>query len=394
MTHFSEENRFEACVVGGGIVGLATALGMAKRGFQVAVIDSGDLTIVLDKPSSRVYAINHASEQLLTSLGVWPIVSENINENRVSPYLHMLIWDAASRGSIEFDARMIAKDRLGFIIEESVIRMALLQALSQRDKVTFFPRQTVKHINKKGNLLQIFSSETHWTTRFLLAADGANSLCRSLLKVPITTWPYNQHALVATVTTELPHNKTAYQVFNPDGPLAFLPLVNPHQCSIVWSTTKARAKELVTASEEAFNKALTDAFEGKLGAVSLVGERHQFPLVMRHVQQYADDNWVLLGDAAHTIHPLAGLGLNLGLADVADWFSLLDKTPGQLPLKKQLAAYQRQRKHAVWQVIVLMQSLKTLFASQVSPIRWLRGLGLRCFDKVSLLKRLFIGYAG
>ena len=135
------------------------------------------------------------------------------------------------------------------------------------------------------------------------------------------------------------------------------------------------------------------AFARKLGAVTVTSPRHQFPLLMRHVEQYAGENWVLLGDAAHTIHPLAGLGLNLGLADVAEWFSLLDKTPGQLPLKKHLAAYQRQRKHAVWQVIVLMQSLKNLFASQLAPIRLLRGLGLQWCDKLPFLKRLFIGYA-
>src|SRR3990167_6543015 len=384
---------FDSCIVGGGVVGLTAALGMAKRGFQVAVIDPGSLTRAMIESDPRVFAINQASMRLFESLGVWLVLSENWHENRLSPYQHMTIWDAGSRGSIEFDARIIAKDALGFIVEESVIRAALLHALSQLDNVALFPKQTIEMLSEDGELIQLASKKKQWTTRFLLAADGANSPCRTLLKVAVTTWDYFQHALVATVTTELSHQQTAYQVFNPDGPLAFLPLKNPHQCSIVWSTTPARAEELVAVSDTLFNQELMTAFARKLGAVTVTSPRHQFPLLMRHVEQYAGENWVLLGDAAHTIHPLAGLGLNLGLADVAEWFSLLDKTPGQLPLKKHLAAYQRQRKHAVWQVIVLMQSLKTLFASQLAPIRLLRGLGLQWCDKLPLLKRLFIDYA-
>ena len=155
----------------------------------------------------------------------------------------------------------------------------------------------------------------------------------------------------------------------------------------------ARAKDLMSVSEKVFSHELTEAFAGKLGTVTVSSARHQFPLVMRHVQQYVGNNWVLLGDAAHTIHPLAGLGLNLGLADVADWFCVLDKNPGQLPQKKHLQAYQRQRKHAVWQVIVLMQSLKILFASQLQPVKLLRGFGLQCCDRLSLVKQLFINYA-
>ena len=381
---------YDVAIVGGGIVGLTAALGMARRGFSVAVIDYGPLSVSVNKKSdSRVFAINHASQKLLSSIGVWSL----IDEEKLSAYQHMLIWDAANQGSIEFDARMIVKDKLGFIVEESVIRAALLQALAAVDNITLFPKHTIDQLTQQEKNIQLHSGKHSWTVPLLVAADGANSPCRTLLNVPMTTWPYHQHAVVATVMTELPHNKTAYQVFNPEGPLAFLPLANPQQCSIVWSTTPERAQELLALSEESFNQALTEAFAGKLGAITCCGERYQFPLVMRHVQQYVDDNWVLMGDAAHTIHPLAGLGLNLGLADVADWFSVLDKAPGKLPTKKYREAYQRSRKNEVWQVILLMQSLKALFGSTSPPVRFLRGLGLKCCDHLSLLKRLFIGYA-
>lgn len=385
---------FDACIVGGGIIGLSAALGMAQRGFQIALIDHGSLTVTTDQANPRVFAINGASKNLLSALGVWPLLLETSGESRVSSYQHMTIWDAASQGRIEFDARMIAQNTLGFIVEESVIRAALLQVLASMDHVTFFSNQTITTLRKTGNLIELASDKAQWTARFLLAADGAHSPCRSLLKVPIISRPYSQHAVVATVTTELPHQKTAYQVFNSEGPLAFLPLTAPHQCSIVWSMTPELAQELVAVTDDVFNQKLTAAFAGKLGEVRVISPRHQFPLVMRHVQQYADENWVLLGDAAHTIHPLAGLGLNLGLEDVSDWLKLLDNNPGSLPQKRHLAAYQRQRKHAVWQVILLMQGLKSLFESSWLPIRLLRGVGLQCCDRSSLLKRFFIDFAG
>src|SRR3990167_6513511 len=217
---------FDVSIVGGGIVGLTAALGMAKRGFSIAVIDSGSLLSSLDQVDSRVFAINHASQQLLSSLGIWPLLLENGHENRVSPYQHMLIWDAVSQGKIEFDARMVAKDTLGFMIEESVIRTALLHGLAQMDNVVLFPKQMIETLDKEEGFIQLASQKKRWTTRFLLAVDGAHSPCRTLLNVPVTNWSYAQHALVATVTTELPHDQTAYQIFNVEGSLAFLPLKN------------------------------------------------------------------------------------------------------------------------------------------------------------------------
>ena len=237
------------------------------------------------------------------------------------------------------------------------------------------------------------SHDKVWKGRFLVIADGGESPTRKLLNIPVTTWPYHQHALIATVRTEKNHQQTAWQVFNPDGPLAFLPLVDPHYCSIVWSTRPDRALHLADMSEASFNQALTQAFAQKLGQASLASPRFHFPLMMRHSTRYAGNNWLLAGDAAHTIHPLAGLGLNMGLADIAACLNALDSSGKAEFTRKALGAWQRERKYAVWQAITFIEGLKTLFANPLPPVVSLRGLGLGLCDRLTPLKRLFIEQA-
>jgi 2-polyprenylphenol 6-hydroxylase len=381
---------FDVVVIGGGVVGLTAALAMALRRFSVAVIDAGQLTTDLGKPDSRVYAINQASQELLQELGVWQL----LDKTRTSPYRHMYVWDAANGAHIEFDARMVAAEHLGMIIEESVLKQALLQALNlQKSQLTLFANNNVTALTPATDWIAVTGEKNTWQAKLLMIADGGNSPCRQLVNVPLTSWSYHQHALVAAVTTEKKHQQTAYQVFNSDGPLAFLPLVDEQQCSIVWSTTPERARQLMTLPNKDFNQELTRAFASKLGDVRVQGKRLQFPLMMRHAKQYCGPGWLLLGDAAHTIHPLAGLGLNVGLADVATWLACLSHFNNLLTAKKALDSYQRQRKHAVWQIIAIMDGLKTLFANPLPPLIALRGFGLRACNRFSPLKRLFIEQA-
>ena len=378
---------YDVIIVGGGIVGLTAALAMAERGFSVAVIDAGSLDGEL-KATERVYAINHASKVLFEQLGVWAL----IDESRISPYQHMHVWDSTTTKFIDFDSRVIASQELGVILEESAIKKALLQKIVAEQNITCFPGTRARRVLNDSEVVTVSCDDTIWKGRLLMIADGAKSPTRNLLNVPITSWPYHQHALVATVNTEKAHLQTAYQVFNPDGPLAFLPLVDNHQCSIVWSTTRARALTLLSLAEEEFNHELGKASAHKLGNVRLKSSRHQFPLIMRHTQRYVGKNWLLLGDAAHTIHPLAGLGLNVGLADVAAWLSCLAASNQQFT-SKALGAYQRERKYAVWQIIALMSGLKTLFANPLPPIAALRGFGLELCNRITPLKRLLIEQA-
>lgn len=382
-------NDVDVLVVGGGIIGLTAALAMTQRDVTVAILDTGTLSPPNDTAGGRVYAINHASQELFETLGIWSL----INASDTSPYQHMHVWDAATKAAIHFDARMITKNTLGHIMTESVLKKALLTALKANPKVHFFPSTKINSVNELPEKISITDAKTTWSGQLLLVADGGQSPLRQNLGVTTTSWPYHQHALVTTVTTEKPHNKTAYQVFNQQGPLAFLPLSDSHECSIVWSTTPAHAKQLLTLEKPLFEYALTQAFDQTLGQVSLIGQRYQFPLVMRHAKQYVGQRWLLMGDAAHTIHPLAGLGLNLGLADVAAWLACTAASPRTLFSKKALGAYQRQRKYAVWQLITLLGGLKTLFANPMPPITTIRGLGLTICDHLTPLKRLLIEHA-
>jgi len=381
---------FDIIVAGGGIVGLTAALAMAKRHLTVAVIDAGDLQSKnLTKPDSRVFAVNALSKQLFNELEVW----ERMDQSRISPYQQMHVWDAATGACIDFDARLIANPNLGTIIEESVIKNALFEGIKENKKISLIPFKKITKVKSNLDKVIVFSEEETWESQLLLVTDGGNSPIRDMLGVAITSWPYHQHALVATIQHEKEHAQTAYQVFNSDGPLAFLPLKDEHTCSIVWSTSPKRVAHLMNLCKEDFNQALASAFGDKLGKVNLMSERFKFPLIMRHAKQYVGHNWLLMGDAAHTIHPLAGLGLNVGLADVVSWLNCLDKKKTKTVSINQLKAYQRHRKHAVWQMIALMEGLKMAFANPIPPITALRNIGLTFCNHFTPLKRLFIEHA-
>jgi 2-octaprenylphenol hydroxylase len=388
LSKFSDKGKtmttnFDVIVIGAGVVGLTAAIAMQQRGFSVALLDSGDFEI---HSNNRVYAINDASTSLFSELGIWSL----LEHHRLSPYKNMQVWDALSGASIGFDARLMAASQLGFIIEESHIKHTLMQAISG---IHLFPNTRVEKVNSSSSGMQVFSENNSWHSTLLMAADGAQSPTRNSLQIPMTQWSYKQQAIVATVETEKPHNQTAYQVFHPEGPLAFLPLANPYQCSIVWTTTIPQAERLMAISEIDFNYQLTAAFAATLGNIKVLTTRQSFPLSMRHTQQYSGSHWLLLGDAAHTIHPLAGLGLNLGLADITTWLDCFAEHNNNLLSSTALGKYQRQRKYATWQVIALMEALKTVFSTNAAPLVALRSLGLRAFDRFNPLKRMIIAEA-
>jgi 2-polyprenylphenol 6-hydroxylase len=381
--------KYDVLIAGGGVVGLTAALAMADCGFRVALIDAGQLTVNAHHTDVRVYAINKASQALLNELQVWPL----LDHHRISPYHQMHVWDAHSGAAIDFDSRSIAAADLGAIIEESVLKQGLLAHCVESPNIHLFANEALIKVEHLEQSIKVSSDSTTWQGQLLMIAEGAHSPTREKLGVSLTSWSYQQHALVATVHTEKPHRHTAYQVFHPQGPLAFLPLADVNQCSIVWSMDTKQAEHVMHLSEPEFNQALQEALDHKLGATKLLSARHQFPLHMRHATQYVGAHWMLLGDAAHTIHPLAGLGLNVGLADISAWYHQVKKNKKALTSSKALGFYQRERKSAVWQTIMLMEGIKRLFAISLPPIAAVRSLGLRLCNQLTGLKRLFIQHA-
>ena len=377
----------DVLVVGGGVVGLTAAIGMASRGFSTVVLDAGVLDASDVALNTRVYAINAASQGLLTKLGVWACLPE---EGR-APYRGMHIWDALNQAEIKFHAREQAQSELGFILEDTVLKQALLKRADAQG-VDLISQARVAACVETTRGMQVTTDDGRlWDTKLLMVSDGANSRVRAMLDVALISKSYQHDALVVTVETEKPHDETAYQVFHADGPLAFLPLKSAHQCSIVWSHPPKRISTLMALEDRAFELELAKAFSNKLGAVRVLSVRTAHPLQMRHVQQYRGRAWMLLGDAAHTIHPLAGLGLNVGLADVSAWLRLLDKQ-GMWSWRT-LCSYQRERKHAVWLVISLMQGIKTLFGITHAPVKLMRGVGIRALHQLTPLKRKVMAYA-
>jgi 2-octaprenylphenol hydroxylase len=378
---------YDVMVLGGGIVGLTAALMMRQQGHEVVLVDAKSIA---QADPLRAYALNQASQTLLVSLGVW---GDHLSAAR---YEHMHVWDGATGAAIDFDARMIAANQLGVIVTEVSLKALLVEKL-KASGVKLIEHVVIENVREdaEGCVLQC-GAET-WRAALLVIADGANSRAREALGVVMTRYSYEQTAVVATIETAFSHQKTAWQIFNPQGftgdrsgILAFLPLQPPHQCSIVFSTTQAEADHWVTSDEASFNVQLTRAFENKLGACQVISPRVQFPLMMRHVKQYSGRHWLLMGDAAHTIHPLAGQGLNIGLADVAAWQRLL---MGRKLSANLLARYQRERKTAVWQMVVQMEALKRVFETRLMPLVALRHLGLRMVNQQAFLKRFFIEQA-
>ncbi|MFY7697586.1 MAG: FAD-dependent oxidoreductase [Legionella sp.] len=381
-------DEYDVVVVGAGIVGLTAAVAMRQRGYSVAILDAGKIDVDTSQLDRRVYALNKASENLLLQLGVW----SQLMLTRLSPYSHMHVWDSVSDACIDFDARIISTNKLGTIVEESVLKQALLQQAQQLD-VKLLAHCSVTKIEEDTTFITVTSEAVVYQAKLLLIADGAHSTSRELLRIPMVTWPYHQQALVALVKTEKSHQQTAYQVFNSLGSLAFLPMADVNICSIVWSTSIAHATHLISQNSNQFNLELANAFAYKLGQCELLGELRQFTLSMRQAKQYVGRRWLLMGDAAHTIHPLAGLGLNLGLADIAGWLALHDQELFSKYSSTTLLAYQRQRKYQVWKIIALMDVLKALFTSTLSPVATIRGIGLTICDRSDVLKRFFIDQA-
>lgn len=385
------------------MVGASLACLLKGSSLRIALIDQRPINndeSFFDKQQPkfdpRVSAFTKASKQLFKELGVW----QNIIDKRSCGYQNMQVWDAQGTGSIHFSAADINQTELGTIVENSIVTTALHSKLVEIKNLQVLPPFTLEKLRELQTggeqLLQLESSEgVILNTKLLIAADGANSKIRQLANFTTKEWDYNHQALVTTVRTEKPHMATARQRFLETGPLAFLPLSSrhgsrdQHYCSIVWSMVPEKAEEIMSLPEEEFKIQLALALENELGAVQWADQRFVFPLRQRHATEYVKDNIVLVGDAAHTIHPLAGQGANLGLLDVKALAKELIRgceAGRDIADATVLRRYQRQRIGHNLGMMWVMEGFKRVFAEQNLTVRWLRNIGMNSVDNMSIVK--------
>jgi len=385
---------YDIIIVGAGMVGATLACALGQQGFQVALVEAvkPDFNWPEESVDQRVSAITSASQKIFESIGVW----QTMQAQRVSPYQEMRVWDATGSGAIHFDSAELGVSRLGHIVENRVTVFALHQQLDALKDVSLLMPNSITELNIDTNKAHVtLDSGEILNANLVVAADGSRSKLRELAGIETTGWSYHQHGVVAHITTSKSHQSTAWQRFMPDGPLAFLPL-SDGSSSIVWSTTPEHADALLAMNETDFLDALQQSFGDSLGRMLSCGPRAAFPLHMQHAKAYTLPRLALLGDAAHTVHPLAGQGVNLGLADAASLAEVLvsaRQAHQDFGAHKTLRRYERWRKGENLAMIATMDGFKRLFGSTQPAIKWIRNLGLGLTNSTTPVKNLIMRQA-
>lgn len=386
-------------IVGAGMVGSALALALRDSGLRILLLDGGTLELAPFDATApfepRVSALSEASRRILQALGAW----DGIAARRATPYRAMQVWDGSGTGQIHFSAASVHAEVLGHIVENRVVQDALLERL-QGCGIELLAAARLEQLRRSGEgwLLQLADGR-QLRAPLLVAADGAQSAVRRLAGCATREWDYLHHAIVTSVRCEKEHQSTAWQRFTDDGPLAFLPLQRDgdrHWCSIVWSCTPGEAERLMALDSAAFAGELERAFERRLGAVLEVDPRLCIPLRQRHAKRYVEAGLALIGDAAHSIHPLAGQGVNLGFLDAATLAEVLlhARARGErLADVRVLGRFERRRMPHNLAMMAAMEGFERLFQADPLPLRWLRNAGLRLMNGHHEAKGLFVRQA-
>ena len=379
---------FDAIVVGAGLVGLSLTLALLRQGWQVLLVDKRSAPVKPDsKPvsvsgfqldsgfSARVSALNSRSLTLLNELGI----DATWLEQHSALFQGMHVWDGDGTAGIEFNAS-------GRIVENHRLEWALLLQISQLGLTPVWQSE-ISDIECLADEVRIrFSTGEEFLGNCLMGVDGAYSDTRERVGIRVIEWSYEQTSMTTTVQTTLPHTGIARQCFTRDGPLALLPLADPKLCSLVWSGRNT--VDRMALSDEMLCQEISRESEFVLGQVTAVDSRFEFPLRQAHAVHYAKNNVVLLGDAAHSIHPLAGQGVNLGFADVHSLVSALAvlKLTPTWSLAKIFEKYQRQQRPRNLLMTATMESIKRLFDTDHSFVRWARNTGMDWLDGQDLIK--------
>lgn len=412
----SRRPMLDAVVVGAGPVGAALALALARDGFEVALVEARmpKPWRAEDEVDPRVVALAPDARDLLDELDVWT----SIAEQRAGAYRHMRVWDALAPGELHFDAADRGAAALGWIVENRLIQHALWRTCAagtsalavdregraaehgrasrenhsaSGDVRLHCPAEVVEVENGDEVVVATLDDGTRLRAKVLFAAEGAESSLRGRLGIAFEGRDYGQRAVVAHVATERPHESTAWQRFQPGGPLAFLPLADG-RCSIVWSLPDAEAARVLALDDAAFCAELGCAFDFRLGAITAATPRLAFPLRLRLAERYVAGRCVLIGDAAHVVHPLAGQGMNLGFRDVACLRRVLREARERGEdhgAASGLRRYERERCSENALAARGLDAIERVFGSDLGPIAAMRGAALAAANRLAPIKHWF-----
>ncbi len=381
---------YDVLIVGGGMVGAALACALGNSSLKVAVLDRAAPAAPDMDYDQRVSAITLASQSFFENIGAW----DGLVRRRVSPVREMQVWSEGGSGAIHFNAAEIGEPCLAWIIENRVIQAALIERLHQFTNVHYLCPVEIADITLADNgAIVMLNDGRTLSTKLLVGADGADSEVRRAAGIETQSLNLHQKGIVATVTTEKPHEATARQRFLATGPLAFLPLDEPHACSIVWSADNARADQLLALDDTGFISELQQAFGSSLGKIQTIEPRAGFSLALSHAKAYTAPHLALVGDAAHTVHPLAGQGVNLGFLDAATLAEvLLDAAAKQknIGMHGVLRRYERWRKGDNIAMVSITGGFRYLFGNDLPVVSQLRNWGMDLTNAATPVKNFIM----
>lgn len=381
-------------IVGGGMIGSALAARLAPSGMRIALLENHPPAPfdASSPPDLRVSALSPASIGFLEQSHAWPA----IQAMRTAPFKRMQVWENRRDQGTLFDAAEVDAPWLGHIVENRLVQLACLEALQGYDNVILLCPDEIDQIayRPEGSHIRLKSGQA-FEARLLIGADGANSQVRKAAGIALDSRQYPMHALVATVGIQGGERDITWQRFTPDGPQSLLPLPGDY-ASLVWYHRPSEVRRLLTLDDDALLDAFRQHFPAALPEITGLVQRGSFPLARSHAQAYARQGVALIGDAAHTIHPLAGQGVNLGFQDAAVLNEILQQAwqeDGDLASLPRLQGYERQRKLANLVMQRAMDAFSYGFSNDSAPLRLLRNLGLRAANHHGPVKREVIRYA-
>jgi 2-octaprenyl-6-methoxyphenol hydroxylase len=398
------EQVFDIVISGGGLAGCLMALSVSDlkntsgEALSIAIIESNkifkDTSLSFD---DRVLALSHGTASYFESLGAWQTLKPY-----AEPIKNIHISDQGYYGKARLYAEKHQVKSLGYVVEMAMIGKTLLSVLKAKTNITWFTPDNINDITWHPEKVDLtLASKSQLSAKLLLGCDGAQSVCRQFANIKTTESQYNQSALIANVATAIPHDNIAFERFTETGPIAMLPLSSvsiadekpSSRCSLVWTLTPEQAKSMAKLDDDKFKATLEKAFGSWLGEITHVGKRDIYPLKLVQAQEQIYHRLALIGNASHTIHPIAGQGFNLGVRDVSEMAALINEalnTDRDIGQFSALSDYAKRRKVDHQTVINLTDSLVTLFSNKLPPLVLGRSMGLKVLNYCSPLKKVLV----